>query len=190
MKNSRVTVHLIIGVLLAGFTFGNTIVSGAPPVKEDSLAGVTQNWDKNLPISSRFTILSSFVSSSAVAGAAIRDNNTGLVWDYFPDSISRDWATAAQFCLNKKDRGPMGWRLPSVAELKSLQNPTLLPPFVPPGVFTGIQPSHYWSATTSAVDLTKAWLVDFGSLGAVINIAKSDAFLAWCVRGPMNAEIY
>jgi hypothetical protein len=34
-----------------------------------------QKWDKNLSSTSRFTILSEFNE------AAVRDNNTGLVWD-------------------------------------------------------------------------------------------------------------
>jgi hypothetical protein len=40
-------------------------------VKENALAGVTQNWDKNLPSASRFTVLPSFNNE------AVRDNNTG-----------------------------------------------------------------------------------------------------------------
>jgi hypothetical protein len=35
------------------------------------LSGVTQNWDKNLTGTARFTVLVSF------GGAAVRDNNTG-----------------------------------------------------------------------------------------------------------------
>jgi hypothetical protein len=90
-----------------------TAVSGQSVKEGSSLSGVTQNWDKNLPSSSRFTVLNSFVSSSNIAGAAVRDNQTGLVWDYFPDTVDRTWAQATQFCLNKNDRGAVGWRLPS-----------------------------------------------------------------------------
>lgn len=169
---------------------GVTPSDSAPPVKEDSFTRITQNWDKNLPSGSRFTILMDFVSSSGAAGAAVRDNNTGLVWDRFPDTLDHTWASATEFCLNKKDRGPVGWRLPSVVELKSVQDPTLLPPFVPPGVFTNVQPAGYWSATGTAAIAGNAWWVDFGSFGAVRNINQNTVFIAWCVRGPMNADAY
>jgi hypothetical protein len=52
-------------------------------VKDDALTGVTQNWDKNLPSASRFTVLANF------GGAAVRDNNTGLVWEQAADGTTR-----------------------------------------------------------------------------------------------------
>jgi hypothetical protein len=151
---------------------------------------VTQNWDKNLPSSSRFTILSDFVSSSGVAGAAVRDNNTGLVWDQSPDTVDRTWAQALNFCLNKNDRGLVGWRLPSMVELRSLQDYTLPPPLVPLNVFTNVHPAFYWSATATKAVPGNAWYVDFGHAGPVRNINQNTVFIAWCVRGPMNADVY
>jgi hypothetical protein len=78
MRNAWVSgvvkITLVIALLLASYGLGPTTAYAAPPVKEDSLAGVTQNWDKNLPSAARFTVLSAF------GGKAVRDNNTGLVW--------------------------------------------------------------------------------------------------------------
>ncbi len=54
-------------------------------------------------------------------------------------------------------RGTVGWRLPSVIELKSVLDPSLPPPFVPVSVFTGILPFFYWSATTSPDLPASAW---------------------------------
>jgi hypothetical protein len=47
----------------------------------EAIAGFTQNWNKNLPSASRFTVLTSF------RGTAVRDNNTGLVSEQAPDDI-------------------------------------------------------------------------------------------------------
>jgi hypothetical protein len=69
MKSSQLTIYVMVGFLLAAFPFGHTIVSAAPPAKEDPFAGVTQNWDKNLPSGSRFTVLPSFKTET------VRDNN-------------------------------------------------------------------------------------------------------------------
>jgi hypothetical protein len=185
VKNSRVTIHVIVGFLLTGFIFGHTTVSAAPPLKENSLTGVTQNWDKNPPSASRFSVLTDF------GGAAVRDNTTGLVWEQTPSSgaNTRMWQQAISDCVNKTTGGTVGWRLPSVVELKSIQDPLLPAPFVPPTVFTGVLPSPYWSASTNADFPSLAWYVDFGS-GNVTYQSKANGPHVWCVRGAMNADTY
>ncbi len=89
----------------------------------------------------------------------------------------------------------MGWRLPSVVELRSVQDPTLPAPFVP-AIFTGVQSAFYWSATTNVLDPTLAWIVGFGlpsdgGLDVTTNTKASNGLdHVWCVRGPMNADAY
>jgi hypothetical protein len=84
----------------------------------------------------------------------------------------------------------VGWRLPSVIELKSVQDPSMPAPFVPATVFTGIETAFFWSASSFAPDLTLAWAVSFLSIADVDRGAKVQSFRAWCVRGPMNADTY
>jgi uncharacterized protein DUF1566 len=179
-------ITLVGGFCLVGYGLGGTPAAAVPPVIEDALAGVTQNWDKNLPSASRFTVLSAF------GGAAVRDNNTGLVWEQAPDPTPPiGWAGATNYCINKTVGGTVGWRLPSVIELKSVQDPSLPVPFVPATVFTGIDNlMFFWSASSFAPDLTLAWAVSFGSIADVNRGAKVQSFRAWCVRGPMNADAY
>jgi hypothetical protein len=173
----------MVGALLTGFGFGNSGVFAAPPLKEDSLAGITQNWDKNLPSASRFTVLSAF------GGAAVRDNNTGLVWVQSPNTNVVSWQGATASCINQSFGSTVGWRLPSVAELRSVQDPSLPAPFVPAGIFTGIQVGQYWSATTSASNPTNAWVIGFDGTDPG-HFDKNNNALYWCVRGPMNADAY
>lgn len=52
-------------------------------------------WDKNLPSANRFTVLSAF------GGAAVLDNNTGLVWEQTSDGSTHNWIQAKSYCLNK-----------------------------------------------------------------------------------------
>ncbi len=148
-----------------------------------NLQGVTQNWDKNFPSASRFTVLANF------GGVAVRDNNTGLVWEKQPVAITRSWVEAIRDCVNKSVGSTVGWRLPSAIELKSLQDAGLPSPFVPTSTFTGVQSFPYWSATTVAENSTLAWLVDFAG-GNVGWGGKTDTQHVWCVRGPMNADAY
>src|SRR5262245_62011473 len=127
-------------VLILGFT---SYVSAAPPVKEDQLSGVTQNWDKKLPSSARFTVLADFNNE------AVRDNETGLVWERSPSSNQVNWDNATETCVtNKIVGGRRGWRAPSIIELTSLVDPSVAPPgpTLPMGhPFTNIQSAYYWT---------------------------------------------
>jgi hypothetical protein len=140
-------------------------------------------WDKNFPSVSRFTILPEFNNE------AVRDNNTGLVWERAPNLNSLTWAEATLQCLQKQVGGTTGWRLPSIVELNSLRDPTLLAPYIPASVFPGVN-GDFWSATTLADDPTQAWNVSF-QVGLIGHTVKTVDFLqAWAVRGPMFADQY
>ena len=71
-------VALVGGYCLMSYGLRNTLAATAPPVEEDPNSSVTRNWDKKLPNTSRFTVLTDF------GGAAVRDNETGLVWAKVP----------------------------------------------------------------------------------------------------------
>jgi hypothetical protein len=150
------------------------------------LSAVTQNWDKNLPSNARFTVLASFNNE------AVRDNNTGLVWERSQDLTPHTWINATWYCANKMVGGTVGWRLPSVVELKSVQDVSA--PF-PANInsvfnFTGGGADNWWSATTSGVASTDAWIVDVNGGRVNGNSKANGQGLAWCVRGPMNADTY
>lgn len=175
---------LVGGVLLTGLRRSGD----DPPAQAQSsgiidLSSVTSNWDKNLSGTSRFTVLAAF------GGAAVRDNNTGLVWEQAPNNFARPWGNSMAFCTNRTVGGTVGWRLPSGIELRSVQDPSLPAPFVPTTVFTGVRSSDYWSASTRASIPDKAWAVSFG-LGKTASYDKAATNLAWCVRGPMNTDQY
>jgi hypothetical protein len=140
----------------------------------------TTRWDANKASESRFTVLAEF------NGAAVRDNNTGLVWEQMP-GMQTDWGSARFYCLNKPVAGTRGWRLPSVTELASLVDPSLVPPYVPPTMFTGVQVGSYWSSTSimDGGSISK-YTLSFGD-GQVGTTSKSTSSVnVWCVRGSMN----
>ena len=119
---------------------------------------------------------------------AVLDRETGLVWEQTADGTTRTWTEATSYCVNKTVDGTTGRRLPSVVELNSVRDPSLLAGFVPP-IFSGVQGNRFWSATTVADFSTQAWLVDFS--GAVVVIFnKGTSGWVWCVRGPMNVDAY
>jgi Protein of unknown function (DUF1566) len=172
------------------FTIGAGVSSAleAPPSKSNpttNASALIQNWDKKLPSASRFTTLSAF------GGAAVRDDETGLVWEKTLETNQVSWADARAACADKDVGGRKGWRLPSIFELASLMDLSMSAgPTLPLGhPFTNVQLDVYWSATTVAGIPNSAWLVFFDT-GKVLNGFKTITFHAWCVRGGMNADQY
>ena len=175
------------------FTIGAGMSSAfaAPPSNPNPTTDVsvlTTNWDKKLPSASRFTILSAF------GGAAVRDDETGLVWEMTLQTTELSWTDARAVCADKDVGGRKGWRLPSISELASLVDTSIRDiregPTLPLGYpFTNVQMDAYWSATTIAGNPNSAWLVFFDT-GKVLHAFKTITFHAWCVRGGMNADQY
>lgn len=169
----------------------------APPTKGGGTAGTTtQNWDTVLPGDQRFTVLPGFNNQ------AVRDNETGLVWERSPNGTAT-WEDAIRTCWMRQVGGRMGWHLPMIEELASLVDPTIPAPgpALPPGnPFVGIQigglfESAYWSSTTdvrSAFLPTQAWEVRFfdGTFVPAGDSGKSGTRNVWCVRGGTNADKY
>ena len=198
MRNTMQLSHssilmLRLCVLVGTFTIGAGVSSAfaAPPSNPNRTTDVselTQNWDKKLPSVSRFTILSAF------GGAAVRDDETGLVWEKTLESTELSWSNARAVCADKDVGGRKGWRLASISELASLVDTSIRDiregPTLPLGhPFTNIQMDAYWSATTIAGNPNSAWLVFFDT-GKVLSSVKTITFHAWCVRGGMNADQY
>ena len=182
--------RIVIVALTGGFCLlehglRSTPAAAAPPVEEDSHVGLANNWDKKLPSASRFTVLTDF------GGAAVRDNETGLVWEQSPETKMQNWSGARFQCTSRTTGGRKGWRLPSVHELASLVDPSVSPgPTLPAGhPFTNVQAAHYWSATTFAGKPALAWNVGF-IMGMVHDIKTTDTHNVWCVRGGNNASAY
>lgn len=144
----------------------------------------TTRWDANKPSASRFTVLAEF------NGAAVRDNNTGLVWEKLATG-SGTWFDARLKCVEKNVGGTRGWRLPSVVELASLIDASPGAPVISV-VFEGVSPVSYWSATTNAASTNTTLSVDFGSNGLVGATSKINGSTLpyWCVRGSMSESTY
>ena len=131
----------------------------------------------------RFTVLADYNN------AAVRDNSTGLVWEQTPLATTLDWSSARIHCVNKSVGGMRGWRLPSVVELTSVIDLSVSGQYIP-GVFTGIQPNSYWSATSyeSNTNVSK-WNMNFMD-GTAGTGNKANANYVWCVRGGMQDSVY
>ena len=189
---SRLFLTITMGALVLGGLLTAGCVSGGDPAalgksaEVIELSGVPPNWDKALLAAERFVVLTAFNND------AVRDNNTGLVWEKSPRPAPVTWNGARFTCINKNVGGQKGWRLPSIPDLASLIDPSVAPPGPTLSLghpFHNIQSAGYWSATTSAEDSSDAWFVYFGR-GFVDHDSKTHTGHAWCVRGSMNADAY
>jgi hypothetical protein len=154
--------------------------------------GITPNWDKKLNStnggpdgcdSDRFTCI--------FGGEAVRDNETGLVWDRTPSDLRYTWAVARVVCLNETAGGRKGWRLPSVHELASLIDTTKPVPTLPMShpFIVNLFSVSWWSASLSADNPLAAWHVQLDN-GLVSNIGRDTTLGVWCVRSSANAVPY
>jgi hypothetical protein len=145
------------------------------------------SWDQTLQSATRFIILSNFAS------AAVLDRETGLVWERSPATATMPWGAATFNCIDKIVGGRKGWRLPAIAELMSLVDPSESGPALPAGhPFTTVLSAQYWSASIppGASIVSSAWSVGLlrGDQAGVIDI--SAAHHVWCVRGSMQESVY
>lgn len=125
--------------------------------------------------SSRFTLV--------LDGAAVRDNQTGLIWEQEPDREHDVWSRSNERCATKEVGGKKGWRGPSVEELKSLIDPSQHDPALPVGhPFSNIKSEIYWTSTPDPKDDIVAWQVSFFS-GEPVTDQKSGTRRMWCVLG-------
>ena len=141
-----------------------------------------ESWDDKIPrADTRFKVLTEF------GGAAVLDKETQLVWERYPSVAFNTWFEARPACLNLTVGRRKGWRLPTIAELASLVDPSVpFPgPTLPPGHPFNFELGAYWSASTDASSPADAWLVAFDG-GSVAPNPKAVLNHVWCVRGGLN----
>ena len=159
----------------------------------------TPSWDQTIPCTaptncSRFVVLSNFDS------AAVLDRDTGLIWQRTPIFQSATFQDLADLlCKENAVGGRYGWRLPRLAELFTLADPTNSAPAVahlPPGhPFLGNASTGaglFWSSDLKQ-NGSAGFAVDFQNFdsvsmtyfpGATADQVNPNSFVAqaWCVR--------
>ena len=86
----------------------------------------------------------SFVNNG---NGTISDNATKLMWQQQDDATQRTWANALAYCEGLSLASKTDWRMPSRKELWTIIDPNRTNPAMNTGVFLGVQPWYYWSAT-------------------------------------------
>lgn len=157
-----------------------------PPITDELLAEVIQDWHNSYPSSQRFEILAAFNYN------AVLDKTTGLVWERSPQTATVTYNEARRFCVGRMAGEQTGWRLPSPIELRSLVGPIrgLSRPHLPPNhPFLNVQATSYWAMVSETDHGPYGKYVD-AFLGNILSFfkVKMVSFPVWCVRGPFIAE--
>jgi hypothetical protein len=158
------------------------------PYGEISCAGTGQDgaYDIN-PMS--FTVIGS-------SNDMVQDNNTRLIWQRQDDGNFYNWFQASgtyqenynpssqDVCGELTTGGYSDWRLPTKKELMSIVDYSIpYPGLTINPIFTNTKKFDYWSSTTYAGYLSKAWSVYF-YIGSVNHEYKSyNRLYVRCVRG-------
>lgn len=186
-------VSLLLALPVSALADGGSFL-GVSPMSQSlkALAQLPPVWDKKLPAGDTGDSCNSSRFTCVMGGQAVRDNETGLVWEASPDFVNfRPLGSALQHCANRITGGRMGWRLPSFSELSSLVDPNVVDPGprLPNGhPFANVLPNFYWTATGKSDDVMVAWGINFRE-GTVVGDGKPSQHLAWCVRstGPIDS---
>lgn len=114
---------------------------------------------------------------------AVRDNQTGLVWERSPALDMADWHMAHQRCSSNPTGGGKDWRVPTVQELSTLVERSSIDVKLPADhPFANVEPAIYWSATERRDDAAYASFVNFSN-GRSATLEKYMPTFVWCVRG-------
>lgn len=155
-------------------------------------SGLPPAWDKILSANDPGGACPSNSSwfTCVMGGAAVRDNETGLVWEQSKDATLRTWFGAIFHCAQREVGGRKGWHLPLREQLASLVDSSNAEPALPTGhpfTISIVQSPVYWSVSTNADVPIGAWSVDF-SHGVVDAEGKAGADHAWCMRGGQSFD--
>ncbi len=130
------------------------------------------------------------------SGNSVVDRVTGLQWQRYPPGGATGWADAGTDCANLMLDGHRDWRLPTLAELTSLVDFTVLytsahqVPTLNASAFPTAQPTVVWSSTVYSGDPSWAYTVSFAG-GDVVPYPQTVGFprvFGRCVRTSCGAS--
>ncbi|MCP4752512.1 MAG: DUF1566 domain-containing protein [Proteobacteria bacterium] len=141
-----------------------------------------------------FLLISFLCGRGAIAGnfkdnvdLTVTDEDSRLTWQKWTYSTTINWENALAYCETLSLAEKSDWRLPSVRELKSINEPEFAyyptkHPSVNETFFPETYYTAYWSSTTSSLDTERAWVVSFNN-GTVSYVDKTAITYVRCVRG-------
>jgi hypothetical protein len=117
----------------------------------------------------------------------IADRRTGLVWQKGEGPSGLSWQEAQRYTGSLQIGGRTDWRLPSIKELQSLNDPKIVHPSISRNFFPGAASEEYWSSTAMENRRDYAWTVNFDA-GIVSYSEMTKPLHVRAVRGGGRTE--
>jgi hypothetical protein len=114
----------------------------------------------------------------------VTDHRSGLVWQQ-AETPDRSWEEAIRSCEDLTLAGLGDWRLPSLREIRAINDESRVRPSIDTALFPGTSSAPFWSSTTLVNQTARAWTVDF-TFGIASYNSKTDRLRLRCVRGGQN----
>lgn len=117
-----------------------------------------------------------------VSADTVVDSRTSLMWqrDVAPNT-ALTWLEALAYCDGLSLAGYSDWRLPTIKELATIIDESLMLPAVEAQVFSGLNGYETWSSTPMASAPQFAWSMHLG-FGLTVPQSTSNGYRARCVR--------
>lgn len=123
-----------------------------------------------------------------VAAGIVVDVQTNLSWEQLALPSMYSWDDAQVHCASL-DLGGTGWRLPTVKELLTIVDETMLSPALDPVFLPTTDPRYsadvangrFWSTTTPSTNPSQAWTVSFSN-GSTMPLVTKGVSYTRCVR--------
>ena len=122
-----------------------------------------------------------FTVGTGAADGTVRDNLTGLVWQQGFSPWTQSQGESITYCSTLAIPSGGGWRLPTVLELRSIVDESVVSSTIDATAFPTTPFEAFWSSSSVAGSLSGGWYVYFGS-GAANNVPATIAYRARCVR--------
>ncbi len=118
----------------------------------------------------------------AMMGGTVLDRKTQLTWEQNADTSTFTFDEAKTYC-DTLTLGGLKWRVPSMKELQTIVDETLVDPSADPNAFPDTKIDDYWTSSIYELDPTSAWTLhaDFGGTG--VDPVTTPHYVR-CVHGP------
>lgn len=132
--------------------------------------------------------LISLVATNAASQGTVTDSLTGLMWEQADNQQWLNWYEACDYCDNLTLGGHADWRLPEMAELRTIVDYTTIDMALEPLYkgYSAFKSQIYWSNTEyigyGEPPLLYSWVVSFYG-GATHPRYKTNSHSVRCVRG-------
>jgi hypothetical protein len=142
-----------------------------------TLKDLVQAWSGTLPPSRRFSLV--------LNNEGVLDNETALVWQRTPMEMAVQWNVTQSWCGTASTGGRGGWRMPTLAELRSLVDFSRMAPSLPAGhPFVLSATLTYWTSTRSTNNTNLLFVSNFSNQQVSGTADQPDILHnVWCVRG-------